>query len=562
VIKFLFKSRNLPKSSSRKIVLCLAVIFILAFFGTKALFHPGFYTSHDGWHQVARLYWFDQALRDGQYPPRLVNQLFYGFGYPLFTFSYHLPWWMAEPFLLIGFSVFDAIKAVFFLGFLLSGVFFFLWQRDLWGEEGGLAAAILYMWAPYHFSNIFVRAALGEATGFIFLPLIFWSIAGRREKFDFWPVLIGAIGIVGVFLSHAMLVYIFFLPLSLYFLINFLVAKNRRVYLFSSFLTLILGICLSSYYLLPALVFEPLTNFADLMQDFYQGHFAPLSSLIYSKWSYGFSGNDLNRMSFQVGIAQWLALALCFLIFMAVFLKRKKQERNFVLAQVFFLSFFFSIFMTTSASSLIWHGLKRFPVVDFPWRYLSLAVFSGSVLSGFVISRFKGFGRHLFFFLFLLVAIYTNRNHIRVNQYTFIPLSTYVSSEATTNLIDEYLPKWIERDEFRKIRKDESRLLAKSPEIKFSEPIIKTNSLEFSYKASREEKITVNIIYFPDFKVFLDGKFYLMAREEGGVIKFLVPAGEHRVFVKYEDSWAGKLGNGLTVLGLGVCLVGLIRKKE
>ena len=76
--------------------LIIFLITVLSVFVLKDLFKPYFYTSHDGIHQVVRLYYFDQALRDGQIPPRWAGGLLNGFGYPLFIFSYHLPWLMAE----------------------------------------------------------------------------------------------------------------------------------------------------------------------------------------------------------------------------------------------------------------------------------------------------------------------------------------------------------------------------------------------------------------------------------------------------------------------------------
>ncbi|KKS45471.1 MAG: hypothetical protein UV09_C0037G0003 [Candidatus Gottesmanbacteria bacterium GW2011_GWA2_42_18] len=78
--------------------LILLFILVASAFTLKDLYKPGFYTSHDGPHQIVRFYYYDQLLREGQFPPRWVGGLNYGFGYPLFIFSYHLPWVLAEVF--------------------------------------------------------------------------------------------------------------------------------------------------------------------------------------------------------------------------------------------------------------------------------------------------------------------------------------------------------------------------------------------------------------------------------------------------------------------------------
>ncbi len=95
--------------------LILFFIITASVFTLKDLFKPYFYTSHDGIHQVVRLYYFDQVLKDGQIPPRWVGGLLNGFGYPLFNFSYQMPWFIAEPLHLSGLSIFESIKMTFLI---------------------------------------------------------------------------------------------------------------------------------------------------------------------------------------------------------------------------------------------------------------------------------------------------------------------------------------------------------------------------------------------------------------------------------------------------------------
>src|SRR3989338_510683 len=91
-------------------VLVFLFIILTSIFTLNDLFIPGFYTSHDGPHQVVRAYYYHQLLWEGQIPPRYVGSLNFGFGYPLFIFSYHLPWLMTEVFRLLGSTVFGSIK--------------------------------------------------------------------------------------------------------------------------------------------------------------------------------------------------------------------------------------------------------------------------------------------------------------------------------------------------------------------------------------------------------------------------------------------------------------------
>jgi len=56
--------------------------------------------------------------------------------------------------------------------------------------------------------------------------------------------------------------------------------------------------------------------------SYYRDHFLKFWQLIYSKWLYGFSmpGTADDMMSFQMGIAQWLILAITITIIMIILL--------------------------------------------------------------------------------------------------------------------------------------------------------------------------------------------------------------------------------------------------
>ncbi len=140
------------------------------------LFHPGLFISHDGQDHVARIANFHQSLSEGNLIPRWAANLNWGFGHPILMFLYPLPSYFASFFHFLGFSLVDSTKAVFVLGFVLSGIFMYLWIREFWGEEAGLVSGILYMFAPYRFVDLYVRGAIGENLAFVWPPLVCWFL--------------------------------------------------------------------------------------------------------------------------------------------------------------------------------------------------------------------------------------------------------------------------------------------------------------------------------------------------------------------------------------------------
>ncbi len=111
--------------------LYLIIVAAFSILGMKALIHPGLFTAHDIWHQVVRLYYYYQGISDGQIPPVWIGQLANSFGYPLFLFSYHLPWIIGIPFLEIGFDIPNTLKILFFLSFLTSGFSMYFFAKNL-----------------------------------------------------------------------------------------------------------------------------------------------------------------------------------------------------------------------------------------------------------------------------------------------------------------------------------------------------------------------------------------------------------------------------------------------
>ena len=55
------------------------LILLLSWWAIRSLFHSGFFPMHDD-EQIARLYELHQALSAGQFPPRWVANLGFGYG--------------------------------------------------------------------------------------------------------------------------------------------------------------------------------------------------------------------------------------------------------------------------------------------------------------------------------------------------------------------------------------------------------------------------------------------------------------------------------------------------
>src|SRR3989338_8712326 len=165
----------------------LIAILIISFSVSLPLTRGGLFTMHDD-QQVVRLYLFDKALKGGQFPVRWVDELGFGFGYPLFNFYPPLVYMLGEVFHLLGFGFIDSVKLVFFFSVFGSGIAMFILVKELWGRLACLTASLFYMVLPYIALDIYVRGALAEAFSFVWLPLILWSyhMFYKTRKHIYW----------------------------------------------------------------------------------------------------------------------------------------------------------------------------------------------------------------------------------------------------------------------------------------------------------------------------------------------------------------------------------------
>ena len=534
----------------------ILLIIILGVFAMKALIHSGFYTSHDGWHQVARLHHFDAAIRQNHIPPKWGGELLFGAGYPLFVFSYHVPWMIAEPFVLSGISIYDSLKIVYIIGFALSGVSMFLWVRDMWGDHAGFLSAFLYMWAPNRFSNVYVRGALGEATVLMFLPLIYWGLYRMAYRYDKKFMLVGAVGIFGALLSHAMIMYLLLIPTVLYGISLVLSTKDKKMVVLRFAGLGLLGLGLSAYYFIPAMYYQKMTVFSQIMSGYYNDHFATLSRLIYSPWGFGFSAPGPGSMSLQLGIAQWFVLGISMLMLCVIAFKNKFNFKKLLLPGSLMLGILFCLFMILPESKPIWKTIEHTIIVDFPWRFLSVSVFLISILAGWCVSAVSNrFFKYSLIGFLVCIALYTNRNHIRVNQYVDIPESVFVQSELTTNTHDEYLPLWGNKEYLTKGKRP---FVMDETGNELTNYRVVENTLEnkkFILETEKDTKISLNLLYFPFWHAEIDGNGTAATHDANGLMQLNIPKGGHTVYVYFLESFIGLFGIVISVLSVCIAIV-------
>lgn len=209
------------------------------------------WTSHLGGQMV-----------QGNLYERWLPDSFEGLGSPTFYFYPPFAYWVAGAFNALGLSVFQAINMAGVALLIASGVTMHAFLKDRTPHP--LTGAALYMAAPYHLYDFYVRGALAEFACFIWLPLIAVGIAQLPARRG---VLLLAGSYAGLLLTH--------LPLAMLtalFLIAPLLAQ--RIWqapraLTTGALAGVLALGLSAFYLLSAVTLQEKVSTNLLWNDLY-----------------------------------------------------------------------------------------------------------------------------------------------------------------------------------------------------------------------------------------------------------------------------------------------------
>ncbi|PIY80094.1 MAG: hypothetical protein COY80_04690 [Candidatus Pacebacteria bacterium CG_4_10_14_0_8_um_filter_42_14] len=512
-----------------------------------ALFHNELFSAHDIWHQVARLYHYNEVVSAGEFPPRWVATLANGYGYPLFIFSYHLPWLLALPMTLSGVSIFTSMRMLFIFGLFASAasmyILLFRLTKKPWASFVGSS---VYVWAPYHFLSVYVAAAIGTVFMFALLPILFIGVHLVLERSYRWGTVVIALAIAGSILTHLMTLAMV-LPFAIVFFISQIIKrKDRTTKSGVAIAGIILSLLISAFYLIPLIKYLPsiaVSSESGGLSDNFQRYFPSLKQLVYSSWGYGpiISNAKDGDISMQIGIAQWLAFGLSLVVILASknkIFKKLVNQKYFQVLLGYGLLFILSIYFMLDTSLPFWNFAVKFIALDFPFRLLIISVFSGSTMATLAISSLKNKKLMIILgILFVLIALYTNRNHRRVNMYTQYALEEYVGAETTTNTYHEYLPLTAGRE-----------LLTNDP----TEAEISRNRLTTQVEISEDGTISLHQFAFPGVITKVDGQTVVSGIDEKGRIKIDLTKGTHDIQVGFQKNFLIRFSEFLSLMALAI----------
>lgn len=542
------------------------VVFCLSLLAIRPLFSSGYFPMHDD-TQIARVITMGRSLSEGQFPVRMVADLGFGYGYPIFNFYGPLPYYFGGILYALGVPALLATKLMFAAGIILPAITLYAVVSGMLGIPAAVVSSLLYIYAPYHAVQIYVRGAVGEYWTLLFWPLILYALAGEvNPRRAYRRVLIGAFGVAGAVLSHTLLGYVtvFFLVSGL--LLHWLIRIMNRTFVASVFSeqasTVLLGLGLSVFFWLPALWEMGYTSVSGQVSDSanYRDHFVCIGQLWNSLWGYGGSAPGcLDGMSFILGKVHVIISLLS--LFGWLWSKPKKGKAVMVVGVLITVT---AVFLAIPQSAFIWQLLPGFAYLQYPWRFLALSAFGLSLLGGIGIRALRGSKRQAIAAALLSVGIVALNVKWFVPQYTYIARSDMFETPSDlrwriSKISDEYLPN----DLIRPTRESEAVFDTIKGRTTLLVTKLKESAIDASFvlQAASPMDIVLYKAYFPGWRYFINTA-EVIPKIEKGLPVVRVDAGQSLVEMRFTDTPVRTAANIISFAAFILCTVILYEQQR
>lgn len=557
----------MPKLSGEKFI-CVFLL-VVPLLVVRQWFLPGLPQTHDAETHISRAAVFATSIAEGNVLPRWAGPLNWRYGTPSIMFLYPgIPYLSALIHLATNLQFITIFKLLMISSYVGSGIVWNRWMRLLgFSPISAGISSLFYLLAPYRLVNLFVRGALGEHMGFFFFPLMMLAATQLvlTGKARYSSAL--ALAVAGLVLAHN-LSALMYLPLLLIYPLAFLRWRSRQLttHPLTYLLSIGLGFLLSAFFWIPAIVESKYTlaSWMFAAKDWYADNFVFFRQLVWSPWGYGWSeAGPRDGMTFQLGIANILALLVGVSIVAISISKRGfKQSWHkpaFRWSMIGLACAAAGIVLALEVSSVLWKVIPLMPKFQFPWRFLSYTVIGSSLVAAVVADNLKKQTRLVLIMAaapLLLTASYWRTAGPSQLTEKFLT-EDYVGTSDT----GETSPVWAIRFQ-EQFPKAPVEVVSSQGEVEIKDILRLNQRHEFEVTAASNSQLVDNTLYFPGWKVLVDGQQVPIEYQDQnwrGLITFPVPAGTHRVQVVFGETMIRKIADALSVIGVGILMAMTIR---
>ncbi len=468
------------------IIIALALMIVLL-----PLFRPGFFISDDGEWMVIRLSAFYQSLVAGQFPVRFLGRLNQSYGYPVSNFLYPGFLYVGSLFHLAGLSFPGAVKMILGMSVVGGTIATYINLRSKFHVVPSLIGAISFAFSPYLLYDLYHRGSVGEVLAAFAASLCFLAVMRK------WTWLLTP-AVAFLILSHNTVALLIGIAISALVFVH----PKRNSYLLAG----LLGIGLSAFFWIPAIIERVFVQFD--------------ATKISNPFSYFIGLNNAHLL----GITTILAVALI----------SARRKVFLPVEKILLVITVGGMYMALPISHVLWQIPILGRLVQFPYRFLVLpVVFSPWIIARMIESQ-KGW--HMRGIIMLCGFIWLYSTVLMLSEVKFVdrPIGYYVTNEATTNVANEYMPKWVRNIP---MSRPVETLEVIDGDAVIAKRIFSGEKIETEIFANGVSNIQINKIYYPGWGVTLDRQLIpINYNNPLGVMQVEVPRGQHVLVAQFRET--------------------------
>lgn len=525
-----------------------------------------------------------QSILHGELPARMGSFWLRGHGYA--SSYFYGDTLLAVPALLrvLGLDISTAYRVfLVFINILTIVIAYVSTSQCFKSRYIGLLGSVLYTMAPYRLYNLYQRAAIGEASAMIFLPLILWGMyriytEDTNRKGYFWNWVIPAIGFSGVIQSHLLSCEMVAVFVMLGCLLLWKKTFQRNVF---AVLCCTAGITflVNAWFLVPCLdmMLSGQYRYSWNAQNLIQHRGVYLAQIFYTLQAAGNSSpSGENGMLGAEPIGLGGALLLCAVLwFVFRYLYKKKdlhrEERLWgdLLSGLLLLALFLSTryfpydFFSTHFPALA----SLIGALQFPTRFTAIASVLGVFLACVVGKRmfrendWPVSGEKMLFLVMSLALVFGTYQLNDILRSREAPLRLYSAQNmgSISILGGEYLPTGVEFSHF-----DSAHGPVYPENVELTDYEKRGLAVEAGIQAEGSGWVEFPLLYYKGYRACVSGTGEGLTVQKGdnADVRVLLPEGfSGKIRVWYAEMWYWHLAEVISVLsGLGFLFYYFIEK--
>lgn len=539
-----------------RVALALRALPWLAFaLGVAPLLIGGFPVGHDWLYELVRVGEYREALAAGQWPPWWSENLYAGYGSPVFLF--YAPLFSATATLLgeIFGSVMRGASAalvlasavsVYTMGRFLSDL---LATQNVADRAAARVGTVFFVLHPYLLGDKLVRNADAEFVALCLAPIAFRGVvlAATRPRAAFTAI---SAGLGLVILAH---------NLTALVAVAAVLGTGAVLHGFRdrcAWTVILAGVgvalALTAFFWLPALAYTGLIRPEELLQgklDFH-GQFPPLQKIF---WYVRF---------FATGLATPLALVAG--VWAALRFPQQRRALVSLLAAAAVL-----LFLQTRASAVVWETVPTLPFFQFPWRMMGPLAWVASALAALVFALAfarASTPRRVAAELGLIALLVLNALPI-LSQYRAFPADAerFAPALAHPELIrngvervtlgDEYLPRAADPKVWFTQRPLEGPVVSSRGLVRWRTLEDRGTRVALETHAQGPARLRLARFAWPGWRLEIDGAEQALPASAVGVLEVDVPEGDARLRLWLEPPPLRRLALVLSLASLLAWLI-------